>query len=81
MNKSIHEGGMEINPLREKYDALKVITYEMAIEALTQFEEVDRLKQSLKRARSTLDSLEEKVWLLKDKFVETCAHYFEKTRR
>lgn len=26
VNKSIHEGGMEINPLREKYDALKVIT-------------------------------------------------------
>lgn len=60
---------------------MKVFTREMADEALTQFEEVERLKLSLKRACNILDSLEEKVSLYKDEVMATSACHFEKVRR
>lgn len=59
---------------------MKVFTREMADEALTQFEEVERLKLSLKRACSILDILEENVSLYKDEVVEISACHFERVR-
>lgn len=81
MNKSIREGGFAIRLMREKQDALNVLTWETTIKNLTQFEEVERLKQSLKRARNTLDGMEEKVSQLNDEIVATSFPHYEKTRR
>lgn len=81
LNKNIHEGGVVIKLLREKQNALKALTRETNVEALTQIEEVYCLKQSLKRARSTLDSLEEKASQPKDEVVVTSVHHFEKAIR
>lgn len=72
---------MEINFLRKKRDALKELTWETTTKALAQFEEVEHLKQSLKRAESTLYNLEEKVSQLKEELVVTSILHFEKEKR
>lgn len=81
MNKSIREGRATIKLLRDKHDALKALVEDTVVGAIAQFEEVKRLKYSLKRAQSTLDSLEERVSQLKDEVVVTFIHHFEKARR
>lgn len=45
------------------------------------FDELEHLKQSLKRARSTLESFEEKFSQLKDEVVATFVLHFEKEKR
>lgn len=78
VNKHTHEGGMIIKPIKEKRDALKALTQEEATQALAQFEQVDHLKQPFEMAQSTLNSLENKISLLKDEIVATFVRHFEK---
>lgn len=80
-NRIDHEGETLVRLLSENLDVMKVITNEMSIEALAQFKEVRRLEQSLKRASIPLESLEERVLLLKDEVVAIFVHHFERARR
>lgn len=47
-------------------------------QAFTLFEEVGYSEKSLKRAHNTLNSLEERVWLLNDEVVVTSVYHFER---
>lgn len=57
VNKRTREGGVVIKQLRERHNALKELSQGVTIQVLAQLEEVEGLKQSLKKAHDILRGL------------------------